>query len=210
MPKTDILKLIFHHDQRLDDLAPSPDEQNGDDPLVMFTQPDPTYSTLYFSGSDLDNEQFGLNTLTGYGKIMEAMESALEDHSVYTKEGESAGLSTAIEQIGINEALVISKDEVEYAIIHSFTRKILRDVLEKGWIILYKREAPNGFDLHIFSEKNIYTRFFHPLQQLLPDTFRFFSINGKRLSNERQFFFETWSLHKPPHGFEEVFPESVL
>jgi hypothetical protein len=99
---------------------------------------------------------------------------------------------------------------VEPEIIHSFVGRMLRDVLEKGWIVAYKREAKNGFDLLLFSKGNIYPKFFYPLQKLLPEAFRFFSINGKRLSSEQKFFFETWTLHKPPHGFEEVFPESVF
>jgi hypothetical protein len=51
---------------------------------------------------------------------------------------------------------------------------------------------------------------FYPLQKLVPETFRFFSINGKKFRTERHFYFETWTLEKPPHGFEEVFPETVL
>lgn len=210
MPKTDILKLIFHHDQRMDDLAPSASDQEQESPMAMFTQPDPTYSTLYFSGSDLEQEQFGLNTLSGYEQVVREMEAGIGDKKFTTKAGEHDSLAEAVNELEVNEALVISDENVQQEIIHSFTRQILRDVLEKGWIILYKREAKNGFDLHFFTKENIYTRFFHPLQELLPETFRFFSINGKRLSNERQFFFETWTLHKPPHGFEEVFPESVL
>jgi hypothetical protein len=76
--------------------------------------------------------------------------------------------------------------------------------------VIYKEQAKNGFDLHMFSKKNIYTKFFHPLQNMLPDAFRFFSINGKKFRSERHFYFETWTLARPPHGFEEVFPESVL
>lgn len=210
MPQTDILKLIFHHDQRLDDLAPSTNESGADDPLAMFTQPDPTYSTLYFSGSDLENERFGLNMLSAFDKVINAVGSGLEDNHYFTSAGKYSSFSKALNSMEINEAMVITKDEVQTGIIHSFTRQVLRDVLEKGWIILYKRESKDGFDLHTFSKANIYTRFFYGLQELLPDEFRFFSINGKRLSNERQFFFETWTLHKPPHGFEEVFPESIL
>ncbi len=209
MPKTDILKLIFHHDQRLDDLAPS-SETVDDNPLAAFTKPDPTYSTLYFSASDLEKEKFGINVLSEYEGFVEALAEGLAGFTLTTKEGEQKSLQAGIEGLEMNEALVVSKQEVEPDIIHSFTRKMLRDVLEKDWIIIYKREAKDGFDLHLFSRKNIYANFFDPLQNLLPNAFRFFSINGKRLSNEKKFFFETWTLARPPHGFEEVFPESVL
>jgi hypothetical protein len=209
MPKTDILKLIFHHDQRLDDLAPS-SESIDDNPLAAFTKPDPTYSTIYFSATDLKNEKFGVNTLSEYESFINAISKGLEGYEFTTKSGNHQSLKEGIEELGMNEVLVASREKAEPEIIHSFIGKMLRDVLEKDWIVIYKREAKDGFDLHLFSKKNIYTDFFYPLQSLLPDTFRFFSINGKRLSNEQKFFFETWTLHKPPHGFEEVFPESVL
>ena len=209
MPKTDILKLIFHHDQRLDNLAPS-ENQEEESPLSMFTNPDPTYSTLYFSGTDLENKKFGINTLRNYSDFIEAVSGGFKSYSYYSKKGVSKSFEQAVESIEVNEALVVSKEVVETDIIHSFTGKMLRDILEKGWIIIFKREAKDGFDLQIFSKKNIYTSFFYPLQSLLPDTFRFFSINGKRLSNEKQYYFETWKLENPPHGFEEVFPESIL
>lgn len=209
MPKTDILKLIFHHDQRLDNLAPS-ENLEEENPLALFTKPDPTYSTLYFSGTDLVNQKFGINILSNYSDFIQAVSGGFTGYSYFSKNGNFDSFKHAVESLELNEALVISKDEVETDIIHSFTGKMLRDILEKGWIIIFKREAKNGFDLQIFSKKNIYTSFFYPLQSLLPDAFRFFSINGKRLSNEKQFYFETWKLDKPPHGFEEVFPESVL
>ncbi len=209
MPQTDILKLIFHHDQRLDDLAPSSGEVD-DNPLAVFTKPDPTYSTLYFSATNLEEEKFGINVLTEFDSFLVALSKGLGSFQFTSKEGIQDSLKKGIESMEMNEVMVASKEKVEPDIVHSFTRKMLRDVLEKDWIIIYKREAKHGFDLHLFSRKNIYTSFFYPLQNLLPDTFRFFSINGKRLSNEKQFYFETWTLHKPPHGFEEVFPESVL
>ena len=209
MPQTDILKLIFHHDQRLDDLASS-EESVDENPLTAFTKPDPTYSTLYFSATNLENQEFGVNVLSEYNAFIEALTKGVEGFRFTSKKGIQESLKGGIDALELNEVLVASEEKVEPGIIHSFTRKMLRDVLEKDWIIIYKREAKNGFDLHFFSRKNIYTSFFYPLQELLPDTFRFFSINGKRLSNERQFYFETWALHKPPHGFEEVFPESVL
>ena len=212
MPQTNILKLIFHHDRRMDDLAPSSNPSNESNPLAMFTQPDPTYSTLYFSGSDLENERFGLNTLSEYQSVIEALNSGLGDVTLSTQHGAHNNLGEALQKIAVNEAMIIAEpgESIQPEIIHSFTGKVLRDMLEKGWIVLYKREASDGFDIHMFSKENVYTRFFHPLKKLLPEAFRFFSINGKRLSSERQFYFETWALHKPPHGFEEVFPETVL
>ena len=209
MPQTDILKLIFHHDQRMDNLAAT--ENSGSaDLLAMFTKPDPTYSTLYFSGTDLTKGAFGINQLTAVEEIFRVFDEAFKGFAISSKIGIEEKISEAIWKMDIDDALVINKEVIDSELVHSFSHKLLRDVLEKGWIILYKRPAEHGFDLQFFSRDNIYERFFHPLQKLLPETFRFFSINGKRLSNEKQFYFETWKLERPPHGFEEVFPESVL
>lgn len=209
MPQTDILKLIFHHDQRMEALAPSANSED-DNPLLAFTKPDPTYSTLYFSGSDLENQKVGVNVLSEYKVLLTSLEKGFDGFSYFTKNGIPNSFKEAIDSIEINDILALAKEEVQSEIIHSFSGKVLRDVLERGWVIIYKREAKDGFDLQIFSEKNMYTQFFYELQAMLPDSFRFFSINGKRLSSEKKFFFETWTLNNPPHGFEEVFPESVL
>jgi hypothetical protein len=208
MAHTDILKLIFHHDQRMEQLAPSSESTN--DPLAMFTQPDPTYSTLYFSGSVVDTQQFGINTLQRFDHIVHTIQAGLGTQSYQTSKGEFAELKQALHAIEHNEMILIADEVLPMDSIHSFSGKMLRDILEKGWIAIYKREAPNGFDIQIFSRDNIYTRFFYSLQKMLEPDFRVFSINGKRVSSERHFYFETWTLHKPPHGFEEILPESVL
>jgi hypothetical protein len=209
MPLTDILKLIFHHDQRMDNLAPSSNPQ-ADNPLAMFMQPDPTYSTLYFSGTDLASQKFGLNTLHNFDGVTAAISEGLNGFKVFTQNQVHANLQQAIDAVALNGAIVLAPDDIEPGIIHSFSNRVLRDVLEKGWVIVFKREAQDGFDLHLFSKANLYTHIFYPLQKMLPHAFRFFSINGKRLKNESQFYFENSALTKPPHGFEEVFPESVL
>ncbi len=207
MPKTDILKLVFHHDQRLDDLAPLPNMEQGN-PLAMFTQPDPTFSTLYFSGTDLQVNTFGFNVLEAYGRLLNTFEIILRDMKVFPvyKSGES--LEVMIDQME-KESFIIFGNKVDSSDT-GMTNEKLREYLEQGLIVLFKKEAQNGFDLQFFSKKNIYTNFFYPLQALLPDAFRFFSMNGKRISSEQKFFFETWSLNRPPHGTEEVHPESVL
>ncbi len=208
MAATDLLKLIFHHDQRMEQLAPS--SQNNEDPLAMFTQPDPTYSTLYFSGSVVDEQQFGINRLSRFDHIIQTIQAGLGTQSYQTAKGEFAELKQALLAIDNNEMILLADETLPPESIHSFSGKVLRDILEKGWIAIYKREAPNGFDVQIFSRDNIYTRFFYPLQKMLEPDFRVFSINGKRVSSERHFYFETWTLHKPPHGFEEILPESML
>ncbi|MDZ7806392.1 MAG: hypothetical protein U5K71_04670 [Gracilimonas sp.] len=93
---------------------------------------------------------------------------------------------------------------------NGYHKEALRKTIDHGHIVIYKVLSKDGFDLQIFSKKNVYRDMFFPLQKLVPDHFRFFSINGKKFNTERHFYFETWTLNRPPHGFEEVFPETVL
>lgn len=220
---TDIFKLFFHHDQRLDKLAKrnankTPEEVEAT--LADFMKPDPTYSKFYLTGTDLEQERFGLDQLTEYEKVIEALEKAFDDKKVCTASGSVASISEALQKLQLGEVFVLSDKESSdldiqalHIDIHSnvgHLKSELKEALEAGYIVVYKEQAKNGFDLHLFSKKNIYTDMFYPLQALVPDHFRFFSINGKKFRSERHFYFETWTLDRPPHGFEEVFPESVL
>ena len=89
-------------------------------------------------------------------------------------------------------------------------KEAIASTLEKNHLVLYKEIAHDGFDLHLFSKKNLYRALFDSLKPLVSDDFRFFSMNGKRITSERKFYFETWALEQPPHGIEEVFPETTL
>lgn len=222
MNNSQILKLIFHHDQRLDQLA----ERNAnrtkeqiESTLADFMKPDPTYSKLYFTATDLEKEEFGLNVLDEYNGFISALEEGLDTDKYQTHSSEFNALDKAISSLELGEVIIVGDKKADFDIstLHIDTnsnvghlKTELREVLENDFVVIYKEQAKDGFDLHLFSKKNIYTNFFHPLQSLLPDAFRFFSINGKKFRSERHFYFETWTLDRPPHGFEEVFPESVL
>jgi hypothetical protein len=223
MPHTDIFKLFFHHDQRLDKLAERTANKKSEDmesSLEDFMKPDPTYSKFYLTGTDLAENRFGLNMLSGYENIIGALEKAFPAKNIFTAQGKTASISTAIPALELGEVFVLTnKEEIELDIkdLHidvnsnvGHLKEELKEALEDEFIVVYKEQAKDGFDLHIFSKENVYTNMFYPLQQLVPDTFRFFSINGKKFRSERHFYFETWTLDRPPHGFEEVFKESVL
>ncbi len=217
-----ILKLIFHHDQRLDKLADrnaNRSKEQIESTLADFMKPDPTYSRLYFTATDLEKEVFGLNVLDKYDGVTQSLETGLDTESFVTADNEFESLNDAINSIDYGKVIAVGPkaSDFDLASLHIDTnsnvghlKSELKEALEQDLVIIYKEQAKNGFDLHLFSKKNIYTRFFHPLQNMLPDAFRFFSINGKKFRSERHFYFETWTLDKPPHGFEEVFPESVL
>lgn len=222
MNNSQILKLIFHHDQRLDQLADrnaNRTKEQIESTLADFMKPDPTYSRLYFTASDLQKDEFGLNLLAEYDGFVSALEKGLNTNSYQTNDGNYDSLGEAISNIALGEVILIGDKNPDFDIstLHIDTnsnvghlKSELKEVLEAGFVVIYKEQAKNGFDLHVFSKRNIYPKFFAPLQEMLPDAFRFFSINGKKFRSERHFYFETWTLARPPHGFEEVFPESVL
>ncbi len=226
-----LFKLIFDHDLRLEDLINPPleDDFRGarsgelEGGLEMFLKPDLTYSRLYFSGTRLPEEQFGLNVLENLDSIVEILWNAIpSEYQIYTLKGIPETLRQGISQLHPGQALVIAKgDAPSSEILRTLSttsgaeprqhRKILGEELKKGRFVFFKEQAHHGFDLQLYSAKNIFREMFPGLKALLnsPD-FRFFSINAKRMRSERMFYFELWTLDNPPHGFEEVFPESVL
>lgn len=226
-----LFKLIFDHDLRLEDLINPPleDEFRGarsgeiEGGLEMFLKPDLTYSRLYFSGSRLPEEQFGVNVLDTLDSIVEVLWNAIPaGYQIYTLKGIPENLRQGISQLHPGQALILRKGgapDPEILRTLSLTsgaeprlhRKTLGEQLKEADFILFKEQAHHGFDLQLYSTKNIYRELFPGLKALLntPD-FRFFSINAKRMRSERMFYFELWTLDNPPHGFEEVFPETVL
>lgn len=219
----DIFKLIFEHDLQLDTLRErhtNRDEQDVSLSIEAFMKPDPTYSKFYLTGTRIDKEEFGLNKLEKYPAIVAVIEELLRDYHLINQSAGSSGLIDILENIPVGHALLFSRDgksETDPNELHidsdsnvGHRKDPLRNALIADERVLYKEPAHHGFDLHLFSKKNIYQSFFYPTQKLLSDDFRFFSINGKKIRSERQFYFETWALERPPHGTEEVFPESVL
>lgn len=219
----DIFKLIYEHDLRLDSLRKRHTDRKEQDVTLSieeFMRPDPTYSKFYLTGTRVDEERFGLNILHTFPSILDAIEVALGDHLIVTSHQTQPSLKQAIEQMQIGEAILLTSketSETDLTELHidsdsnvGHRKEPLRNALLADELVLYKEQAHHGYDLHLFSAANIYPSLFFPLQKLVSDEFRFFSINGKRINSERKFYFETWTLHRPPHGAEEVFPETVL
>ena len=244
---TDIFKLIFEHDLRLEQLAGEQDprrELHRPSTLEEFMKPVQTYSKFYFSGTRLNDadpldSRFGFNVLQRHEELLEGFRRALALHSVHTSEGLHSGMNilhptdngplsqanqtlllfpdAASEAAGLK--LLEQPDMQEIFSSELSVRekiKVKRPFLDAGAYVLFTEQAHHGVDLHLFSKANIYEAFFAEYQPLvLPPGegqghFRFFSINGKRSKSERLFYFETLSLHRPPHGFEEVFPQTTL
>lgn len=222
----DIFKLFFNHDLRLDKLAKrnanKTKEEEVEATLEDFMQPDPTYSKFYITGTHLDQEKFGINVLSKSDEILDNLSSTFKNHQFTSTRNESFdSFKTGLQTLHIGEALVISNNnklsdvnlanltiDEESKVGHK--KDEIRSVIESGAYLLYKEPAHHGFDLHLFSEENIYPLLFEAFKPLVDNEFRFFSINNKRMRSERHFYFETWTLDNPPHGAEEVFSETVI
>jgi len=219
----DIFKLIFEHDLRLDQLRErhlDRDKQEVSGSIEDFLKPDPTYSKFYITGTRLGDENlFGLNQLLKYDQVLQRLADALNEFSVF-RESERVDLVESIKTTEMGIPLILTQ-KGENSWIHldlkldhesnvGHKKEGIAKVLEAGDLVLYKENAHDGFDLHLFSKKNIYKSFFNQIKPLVSDQFRFFSINGKKIRSERKFYFETWTLDRPPHGAEEVFRETVL
>lgn len=218
----DIFKLIFEHDLRLDKLRERQLDRNIQEVTTTiedFMKPDPTYSKFYITGTVLDEEKFGLNGLKNYLKVLSALSEALDGYQIFVKDS-PVKLQDAVEEAQIGWPIFLSENVVaewnhqelvvgdESNVGHK--KSELAEVLKAGDLVLYKEKNHQGFDLHLFSQKNIYPKLFYPLRELVNDDFRFFSMNGKRVRSERQFYFETWTLERPPHGAEEVFSNTDI
>lgn len=218
----DILKLFFNHDQRLDKLAKrnaNKSKEEKDTSLENFMTPDLTYSKFYITGTRLEEEQFGLNTLDKSDDIINKLNEIFQDRHIHTPSGVFQSLSEALSVTSIGQSMAISNSEINYNLDKieideesnvGHKKEELSKILKSGAYVLYKEQAHHGHDLHLFSLKNIYPQLFDKLKPLIDEQLRFFSINSKRMGSERHFYFETWTLDNPPHGAEEVLPETVL
>lgn len=219
----DIFKLFFEHDLRLDKLAKrnaNKTEEEVEASLADFMKPTPTYSKFYLTGTRLKEEIFGLDTLDRWDDIRKNLETVFQDVQIQTVNGLLSSLTEAINNTEIGKAIIISTEIDSDLPIRSLSvdresnvghfKEELSEVLEDGHRVLYKEQAHDGFDLHLFSKENIYEQLFHAFKPLVRPDFRFFSINSRRMRSERHFYFETWTLNKPPHGAEEVLPQTVL
>lgn len=218
----DIFKLIYEHDLRLDSLRERHTDRDRQDTSMSiedFMKPDLTYSKFYFTGTRIKEQQFGINTLHSFENILEALSRSLKEYNLFTAQGKGT-LNSFAEDVSIGEPAVLTKSDSNSWDLSNFlidsnsnvghNKDAIAELLKTDDLILYKEQAHNGFDFHLFSKNNIYRELFYPLQNLVNDQFRFFSMNGKRVTSERKFYFETWTLDRPPHGTEEVFKETVL
>ncbi len=229
---TDLFKLIYEHDLRIEQLSGDYDrtkENRRSSTLEEFMKPVQTYSKFYLTGTRLGpglEARFGFNTLKRFESIFTLFREATgcaffsDGSSVHPVTDFTPKLILDPEKTFIlaSDAALLTEDRLQqsrqiFSSALSVREKngLMRPWLDDGCRVLFTERAHHGTDLHLFSRENIYEAFFERYQPLTgrPD-FRFFSINGKRSKSERLFYFETWTLDRPPHGFEEVFPQTRL
>ena len=240
---TEIFKLIFEHDLRLEQLSGEADprrELQRPSTLEEFLKPVPVYSKFYFTGTRIETGEgfrYGFTSLSRFETLFARFAAAIGADALISRTGITTGEDplSAWRPSEAGETIVLcSTPEITARVTQllntgaaepqrhnaglldpqlSVREKIayMTPVLDAGAYVLFTEQAHNGLDLHLFSKTNIYERFFEQYQPLTGSpAFRFFSINGKRAKSERLFYFETWTLDRPPHGFEEVFPETRL
>ena len=221
----DIFKLFFQHDLVLSG------NHSGEMSLEDFMKPMPTCSTFYLTGTRHQGDgehEFGVNALNYFEMLQSSLEKFLDSHRLITRNSSYSSLKDFSTQTSSGEiGLLIPKNEdfTSYSISndenvllteiegenagHHINR--LQPWIEQGVMVLFKVDSHDGFDLKLISRDNIYEQLFQLLQPLTEnEDFRFFSVNGKKLQSERHFYFDTWTLHRPPHGAEEVTPNTIL
>ncbi len=221
----DIFKLIFEHDLLLESLSGNndpKDKKSHSSTLEDFMRPVQTFSRFYLSGTLMEGPDFGINCLDHYNDVMSALDEAMKPCSFTTSDNKLfVTFSAAIEDSETGDAIVCHRDVFESdADLKNVSigedagvrerMDMVIELLNNGHVVVFKEKSKDGFDLHFFSKENLYENLFYPLKSLISDDFRLFSINGKRAKNERVFYFETYRLEDPPHGFQEVLPETII
>jgi hypothetical protein len=216
----DIFKLIFHHDLLVEQLEGN--EQNrtiakASLSLEDFMKPMPQYSRFYLSGTEINHQKFGLSALDSFSAIIRELDTLFQEYSIFTNgEIQKISFGQMLEVLPTNSGFSLSKKETPNYILDLSGKEYIREygkeirtILEAGDIAIFKIESNDGFDIQIYTMINLYKELFYSLKSLLQPNFRLFSINGKKLTSDRLFYFETYSLMNPPHGVEEVFEGTV-
>jgi hypothetical protein len=213
----DIFKLIFHHDLLVEQLEGADQNRTiARDALSLedFMKPMPTYSRFYLSGTALDREQFALSALTHAERVNTQLNKLFLN--LAPQQFERISFINQLEKCELNAGFIIKIGSKESYTADLSGKEYVREygseikkVIEKGDIAVFKVSATHGYDIQLFCMKNIYADLFYGLKTLLSTDFRLYSINGKRLTSDRIFYFETYALNKLPHGVEEVFSDTV-
>jgi len=229
----DILKIIFEHNITLEHLSGHNDPRRKKDQkpsLESFLHPQKTYNRYYFTGTRFPDQHFGFTALGNYSGLLTKMDHLLHDllSETYAAQLQHVNkttvwrhcdgshypnLSEALSKPESSDVWVGGPDPDPY-ILKKLARndqtgirerfEPLTQLLDQDYIVLFAEKAHHGIDFHLFCRNNLYEPIFRTYRDMTGPDLRYFSINGKRVKSERHFYFETWTLHNPPHGFQEV------
>lgn len=217
-----IIKLIFEHDIPLNRMDQSPAERREASKTMSledFMRPEPIFSKFYLSTTVMGAEpEFGLNKLDGLDQVLRELGDRIGRPEWISGNTRYPSLLEAVHATEIGHSIlapVISSPSIPLVTPTRNTADpeliaALYESLKHDTIVVFKEVSHHGWDLQIYSLKNIYPAFFHSLKTQLSPEHRLFSMNGKRIRSERLFYFETWSLENPPHGIEEVFDNTEV
>lgn len=221
----DIFKLIYEHDIYFDRNSGKDDthkEKGVQSSLEEFMKPMPTYVKYYLTGTKANGEfRFGLSGLQNYSSVLDKFTAVFVAKTWMDGMGNPVqDVSARLARAEPNEVFLIGDQTLPTRVpdIQIDGRTGVREklsgvvpLLDEGIKVLFTEKAHHGVDLHLFSRDNLYEDFFNTFKPLTSrEDFRYFSINGKRVGSERAFYFETWTLNRPPHGFEEVTSQAVI
>ena len=229
----EILKIIFEHDMTLEHLSghddPRKRKQDRQQTLASFLAPQKTYNRYYITGSCLDKNRFGLSALNAW-PVVQRMISEVFDNNAgrsfypgpewHQPNGTiHNSFSDALKDLKPYDVLIsgAESDEQVRSKLHLDDRTGIRErfesltaLLDQSHLVILAEKAHHGCDLHLFTCDNFYESMFNACKKILNPELRCFTINGKRVNSERHFYFETWSLDHPPHGFQEVTPDARI
>ncbi len=189
--------------------------------LEDFMRPVPIFSHFYISSTNVGSTEpeFGLNKHPELNAILDAVGRQIDRPVWISSLAEMGNLRDAVNLMQVGEA-IMAPSSSNASDTHSIPPShnsgepevvsALHDLIKEKTIVLFKEKAHHGWDLHLYSLVNIYPSLFQALKPFIASGTRLFSMNGKRIRSERLFYFETWTLDKPPHGAEEVFMDTTI
>src|SRR5690625_5260599 len=110
---SDIFKLVFEHDLRLDDLRERNRREDGEakcPSLAECLKMNDTYSKFYLTRTELKNEKFGLNRLINFPVVRRALQQLVGEKNLILN-GTLHELDYFLDHSEIGVPAVISKND---------------------------------------------------------------------------------------------------
>jgi hypothetical protein len=182
------IKLLFHHDLPLGQPA---DSSNL---LAMFAAPQPTYSKLWLSATDLSIPNQSLSGCGFSAQLVSALSDALFIEPAYLKDVLEAGAVLVRTKENSIRTMKSPENSLETTI----------EALKINEHVILRLPGRDGFDLLIAGKQNIHATVFNALVPFVQNDMDMLSINGKRVHRTEMLYQVDIPGAKLPHGFEPV------